>query len=65
MGLLKKCRNCSNVTACAIKFMKTVGADLYVRPTVPSCTNPTALRHQIMVSMNQMDECIDCADATR
>ena len=29
------------------------------------CAISTALRHQIMVSMNQMDKWIDCADATR
>ena len=34
MGLLKKYRRRSNVNACAIKFMKTVGADLYIRPKV-------------------------------
>ena len=32
--LLKKYRHRSNVTACAIKFIKTVGADLYIRPKV-------------------------------
>ena len=32
MGLLKKYRHCTNPTACAVEFTKTVGADLYIRP---------------------------------
>ena len=59
MRLLKKYRHQTNLTACAIEFMKTVGADLHIRPKVPSCTNSTALRHQIMVTVNEMDR-MDC-----
>ena len=45
--------------------MKTVGADLYIRPKVPFRTTPTASRHQIMVTINKMNEWIVRADATR
>ncbi len=55
MGLLKKYRHCMNPTACAIEFMQTVGADLHIRPTVPSRTNPIALRHLVLVSINEMN----------
>ena len=44
---------------CAIEFMQTVGADLHIRPKVPSCITPTATRHQIMVTVNKMDR-MDC-----
>ena len=56
MGLLKKYRYCMNLTACTIEFVKMVGADLHIRPKVPFCTNSTATRHQIMVTINEMDE---------
>ena len=36
VGLLKKYRHHSNVTACAIEFIKMVGADLHIRPKVES-----------------------------
>ena len=62
MGLLKKYYHHPDVTACAIEFMKTVGADLYIRPKVPFCITPTALRH--LVSINEMNEWIVCATAT-
>ena len=39
--------------------MKTVGADLYIRPKVASYKTVTALRHKIMVYINLMDECIN------
>ena len=65
MGLLKKYCHYTNVTACAIKFMKMVGADLHIRPTVPSCKTVTALRHKIMVCINLMDECINRASTSR
>ena len=39
--LLKKYYHCSNVTVCAIKFMKTVGADLHIRPKVESSHKST------------------------
>ena len=32
MGLLKKYRYQTNLTACAIEFTKMVGADLHIRP---------------------------------
>ena len=41
MGLLKKYRHCKNSTACAIKFMKIVGADLHIRPKVESSLKST------------------------
>ena len=47
MTLLKRCCHRSNVTACAIKFKKAVGADLHIRPNVPSRKTVTALRHPI------------------
>ena len=53
------------LSRCAIKFTQTVGADLYIRPKVPFRTTPTASRHQIMVTINKMNEWIVCADATR
>ena len=53
-GTVEKYCYRSDVTACAIKFMKTVGADLHIRPTVPSRTNPTATRHLVLVSTNWM-----------
>ncbi len=56
MGLLKKYRHRMNLTACAIKFMKMVGADLYIRPTVPSCKTVTALRHLVLIPINEMNE---------
>ena len=65
MGLLKKYCHYTNVTACAIEFVKTVGADLHIRPTVPSCKTVTALRHKIMVCINLMDECINRASTSR
>ena len=40
----------------------------YTNPPLPMLdprTNPTSLRHQIMVTVNKMDEWIACADATR
>ena len=52
LGLLKKYCHHSNVTACAIEFTKTVGADLHVRPNVPSRTTITAPRHRVMVAVN-------------
>ena len=39
--LLKKYRHCMDLTACAIEFMKTVGADLYIRPKVESSHKST------------------------
>ena len=36
LGLLKKQCCYTNLTACAIQFIKTVGADLYIRPKVES-----------------------------
>ena len=39
MGLLKKYRHQTNLTACAIEFMKMVGADLHIRPKVESLHN--------------------------
>ena len=33
LGLLKKYRHRSNLTACALKFTQTVEADSYVRPS--------------------------------
>ena len=36
MGLLKKYPHRMNLTACALKFMIMVGADLYIRPKVES-----------------------------
>ena len=36
MELLKKYRYGMNLTACAIEFMKMVGADLHIRPRVES-----------------------------
>ncbi len=65
MGLLKKYCHRPNVTACAIEFKKMVGADLHIRPTVPSCKTVTALRHKIMVCINLMDECINHASTSR
>ena len=44
-----------NLTACAIEFMKTVGADLYIRPEVPSRTNLTARAPQSWLHVNKMD----------
>ena len=41
MGLFKEYRHCMNPTACATKFMKTVGADLYIRPKVESSHKST------------------------
>ena len=60
MRLLKKYCHRMNLTACAIECTKMVGADLYIRPKVPSCTNSTATRHLVLVSTNEMDEL--CAD---
>ncbi len=37
----------------------TVGADFHIRPKVPFCTTETATRHQIMVTVNEMDR-MDC-----
>ena len=37
----------------------------YALPKVPFRTTPTASRHQIMVTINKMNEWIVCADATR
>ena len=54
-----------NSTACAIEFMKMVGADSYVRPKAPFCTILTALRHQIMDTINKMGGWIVCARTTR
>ena len=65
MRLLKKYRHRMNPTACAIEFKKMVGADLHIRPTVPSCKTVTALRHKIMVCINLMDECINRASTLR
>ena len=53
--LHKAMRHQTNLTACAIQFMKMVGSDLHIRPKVPFCTNRTATRHQIMVTVNEMD----------
>ena len=64
-GTVEKYCYRSDVTACAIQFMKTVGADLHIRPTVPSRTNPIALCYKIMVCVNLMDECINCASTLR
>ena len=52
MVLLKKYRHRMNPIACAIEFMKVVGADSHVCPTVRFCKTVTALRHQIMVTIN-------------
>ena len=40
--ILFKGKHRKNLTACVIKFMQTVGADLHIRPKVPFCTNRTA-----------------------
>ena len=39
--------------------MQMVGADLHIRPKVTLRTNRTAMRHKIMVSINQMYR-MDC-----
>ena len=44
---------------CTIKSTKTVGADLYIRPKVPFCTNSTATSHQIMATVNKMDGTVE------
>ena len=49
----------------SMRFMQTVGVDSYVCPTVPSCTTVTATRHQIMVTINEMNEWIICASMSR
>ena len=54
-ALLKKYRHRTSPTACATKFTKTVGADLHIRPKIPSRTSPTTPLHQIMVTVNEMD----------
>ena len=41
MGLLKEYRHQTNLTACAIEFKKTVGADLHIRPKVESSREST------------------------
>ena len=41
VGLLKKYRHQTNLTACAIEFTKTVGADLHIRPKVESSHKST------------------------
>ena len=53
MRLLKKYCHHSNVTARANEFTKTVGADLHVRPNVPSRKTITALRHPIRGNQNR------------
>ena len=40
-ALLQKHCHCTNPTACAIEFMKTVGVDLYIRPKVESSHEST------------------------
>ena len=42
-----------------------VGTDLHVCPKVSFGTIRTATRHQIMVTINKMDEWVNCADAMR
>ncbi len=54
-----------NATACAIEFMKTVGADLHIRPKVESSLRSIRLRYKIMVCINLMDECINRASTLR
>ena len=64
-GMLKEHYHCMNLTACPIEFIKTVEADLYIRPKLPFCINSTATSHQIMTTIDEMDKWIACTDTTR
>ena len=39
--------------------MKTVGADLYVCPKIPFRTNTTAMRHLVLVPINEMNGAVE------
>ena len=59
-GLLKKYHHHSNVTACAIEFMKTVEVDLHIRPyriISAKVEPPRATKSWLCV--NEMDR-MDC-----
>ena len=51
MGLLKKYRHRTNPTACAIEFMKTVGADLHIRPNALCLYGQSILSISFTVTM--------------
>ena len=69
MMMLKKYRHCMNPTACVVEFMRMVGADhspplegWQAQPdgVVVACLHkPNRPRHQIMVTVNEMDR-MDC-----
>ena len=61
--MLEECRYRSNVTACAIKFMIITGRGRLIYPPLSTVSHDSNRSVPlIMVTVNQMDKWIVCAD---